>query len=137
MSQLTIDDLIEQAVSKVIEERPQLGPFASRLRNGFSARLLREAVDPEKLAALDELDLQRVRQRDMRAFGVEADQMERELDRRALSWVLTADEGAPYPEAVRILFILDDLDAEDVEPACKAFQERVAFHRMMRGEAEP
>lgn len=81
MSQLTIDDLIEQAVSKVIEERPQLGPFASRLRNGFSARLLRESVDPEKLAALDELDLQRVRQRDMRAFGVEADQMERELDR--------------------------------------------------------
>jgi hypothetical protein len=136
MSQLTVDDLIEQAISKIIEERPQLGPFSSYLRNSTTADWMRGDWNPRKVAELDELELQEQQVAVQRKFMVEADDLERRLDREALVRVLTYGEDAPYPDAREITHILSRLDAEDVEPACKAFQERVAFHRMMRGEAQ-
>jgi hypothetical protein len=132
----TIDGLIEAAVAKVIAERPQLGPFASSLRTCRTVNYRKQILDPEKVAELDDEKFA-ARVADLKSeLDVEADELERDLDNSALLVLLvgTPFRGpeVPYPEASSMWGILARLDQADIEPACKAFLERVNFHRMMR-----
>jgi hypothetical protein len=128
--------MIEQAMAMVIAERPQLGPFASYLHSRMPVIWKRQRWDPQKIAALDDQEFADDVVDLKGELDVEADELERQLDNRALLVSLIGSGvdlvPVPYPEAARIVHILDDLDQSDIEPACKVFVERVNFHRMMR-----
>jgi hypothetical protein len=134
----TIDGVIEEALSRVIAERPQLGPFASFLRHATPSYIARGNWDAEKVAALDQEAFTEQANNMKGQLDVEADRLEGDLDNCALLVVLVGDHTgskAVYPEANAIWWALIRLDQEDIEPACQAFLERVAFHRAMRGDA--
>ncbi len=136
MTTRTVEGLIEEAVAKVIEERPQLGPFTSYLRRCVPIRRVQHDWDREKVAESDQEDWNKYLQYLTRSVALEADELEQVLDNRALLVLLVGvrdgSKPVPYREAVVIDHLLAYLDQEDIEPACKAFIERVEFHRMMR-----
>jgi hypothetical protein len=133
-----IDGIIEQAVAQVIAQHPTLGPFSSYIKRSIHIWNAKTNWSEEKVADLDQED---------RAFRVdnlkdsleyEADKLEQELENKVLVLLLTGrpsvdvDDRTPYPDASIIGYELSHLDREDIEPACKAFLDRVALHRLMR-----
>jgi hypothetical protein len=139
----TAKTVVDEAMAMIKTERPQLGPFASYLRNwGFHVpRSMRPPLSEEHRGELEEAHWREHYEETVEALRSEADGLEREIEAAAITLLLTgakasggrtSTEPVPYPEAAQLGHMLSYLDPEDIEPACKAFVERVNFHRMMR-----